>query len=99
MAGTELGQPASCETRQWTRPRRRRRVVALTLATLLAGSFLLSVIRPVKAADQGVRELGTLVPIPDTLATPFDGPVPNVPPPMIVDQEHGLGFVIGVART
>ena len=82
------------------RPRRRRRFVALSLVALLAGSFLVAVLSPVKAQDSGVKEIGTLVPMTSTLYPnePDAPPLPIVPPPMIIDQTHGLGFAVGHIR-
>jgi len=62
---------------------RRRRAVALTLVTLLAGSFLMAILSPVKADEGGIKEIGTLVPMTSTLIPnePDKPPLPTVPPP------------------
>jgi hypothetical protein len=107
MASDAMGgaEAAGTDTRygsehgRGSRARRGRRTVALCLAGLLACSYLLTVLRPVKASDTGISEIGKLVPIGDTGANPNKGPMPNVPPPMIVDQKHRLGFVVGLVRT
>ena len=92
------GDAAPGRGQRSARARRRpsRRVLAAGSVLLLAGSYLLTVLHPVSAADSGLHEVGVLkAPLADTRATFVDGAAPLVPPPMIVDQTHDLGFAIG----